>query len=517
MPLTLVDEPEGFLSAYYPNNVSVTSDKSPVDINSSNTTSVKAADSADVSTYPGLIEGDIFVIHDSVTPGTWPKGQTIRLFDQDVDGYNKVWRVTKEISDTVTVIQATNEGTATTGKIQKFYENYRLIADVSASTSTMGTVVRRYQLVSDTDGVFTVEPSGFLQSQIEDVFSSLGTADLFISGQGRITLEWVVNFSEAYNIPNAEGINVFTYLEGTGDTLSSSGAIAVNNRQPYHFFNEATGVPELRWTDILGDNYVVNTAEEARYLTNHPAGGTLTIDRATAQRASLADNVYRAILVDGENPNGLLIFRSYNAHDALIGQQTQLFNMTLNSYVLNYRPDLMIAFGYVDPNADYFSVTIEDSDTDEVLVETIYINIEQSCIGAPRFYFLNSFGAVDQYSMETKVGVETSVDRKFASKPNMRQDLGTTRGDYQRRVFNVEVERVYKSRSKPENKQMLRYLGFELYESPDVRQFIYGVDSGGTQIGTYTYFVNGDFPMGIRGGRATLEWRLGVDEGKQRR
>ena len=509
MPLTVIEQPPRFVSAYKPMLIGVTSTKSP-----NNTTpfesgipisTIKEADSTDVTTYGAPLEvGDVFVVHTSVTVTVLPIGQTLKISACDITDYDGVHRVTKVISDTVLVIDSEPFGEAITGLLEKHYENFTVYARCTLQDGRQ----RTYDISADSDGTFYLDPSDFIRSTFNDVFTIANATDAFalIDAETYITMGYYVNCFEAYNVPDDDGINVYTEQEKDGDVANVLNKIAVNSVQPYHHINEGTGAIDYLWDEDMEPYETADDGGTYRFLSYHPGTSTYNVD--TAHRCAYTDPVWLAFLwADTTNTDIRYRLNYFNVN----GSNTTVFgDLTANkkSYLFNAGAE---AIGVPDTALRY-SVAIYRNNTE--LIPPVWFTIDETCQAGTRFYLFNRFGAIDQYTVDGgKVSRSMEVDRLVTTKNYIAKTLGVG-GDYNRRTYATAVTASYEQDTRTERKEKARWILDELLTSPDVRLQIYNGDSP-----AYTHVIldtdKGD--AGIRGQRYRMRWSLGVDNVRARR
>ena len=508
MPLSLVEQPPRFSSAYKPLSIGITSTKHPT-----NTTpgesgisilNIKVADAADVSTHGApLVVGDLFILHATVSLGVFPVGQMVKVTGSNISAYDGTWRVLKEVGTKVTVIACDNFGTAITGLVEKYYENYTLVARLSTQ-AVNGTTT--YEVSPDANGVFYCDPSDRIRATFKDVFG-IADSDLstqLIDAEKYITQQYEVLFEEAYNIPDSDGVNVYTELKKKGASLIVKDRIAVNSVQPYHHIEETTGEPDLLWEDDL-DDYTVDETGTYRFLTYRNGGGTY--NERTAQRCAHSDAVWLAFLFKGVDATYRIRRKTYQASGATT---TTFEDVTLDkdSYLINVGPEAS-SFG---TNVVRYSVSLYFGSTE--LIPEIWFTIDERCYSGTRFYALNRFGAIDSYTVDGgRLSRSVEAKRRLLSKPMMSRRL-TVAGDYNRRTYANEPVATYEQTTRKEGIEAARWILDELLSSPDVRLQVY---NGHVAAYTPVIFETDKASAGVRASSFNLSWTLGVDNIRQTR
>ena len=516
--LSIVSQPPRFASAYKPMRVVVESPRAPVNTLAGESNigiaDIKAADALDVATYGnGLAVGDVFIKHSNVALGTWGVGQTVRVTQSDIPEYNGTWRILKLISDKVIVIDAEHRGNAIAGRLAKYYEGYVCIA--LAKMERGGS--RRFNLTSGSDGYFTIDVSDFAARTFGNVFEIARGEQppVAIKANGYITQKYQIFFSEGYMIPNEFGVNVFTEMGKGGGQVTLRESIAVNNVQPYHHMDGRTEAPDMQWMDDL-DGYVMTASPRStKFLTFAPTGNNPTAgyDQQRAARASFSEDYWLGALwstgLADSGPDLNVIWHLSDGSNG--GAYIDLPIPDCHSFLVNVGPKALEAV--LPPNTVYYRVVIRNI-ANGTMSESRYITVDQSCDTARRMYFLNAFGAIDQYTVDGKEGMEANIKRSLVRKDYMEPNLVPTLGDYNARVYKVDIQRRRYATTRKEPVDVLRWLGNELLESPDVRTRIYDDD---VAIWTPVILTTDSADMGERGGKMDLEYVFGVDNRKHRR
>ncbi len=515
--LTITQTPPKFQSAYKPLLVKVTSSRFPVNNGPGESNlsvdQVKVADATDVTTWGApLTVGDVFIRHAPVFPGVINVGDSIKLFNMDSQLYNGIHKVTGRISSVATIIDAENEGTANSGRMSKHYAAYNVIAEMT----TENGATAKYRLTADPDGVFVLDCGPLCRRSFKDIFEVLPSdspVTTVVSGNGYITQRYSVNFSEAFIVVDEDtGVGTYTELGKSGARINYSGGIAVNSVQPYHHINERTGQPDHEWMDDLDDYIIENdVSDRIRFLTYGLRGQTGSNDPARLQRVAEGEDFFLSGLWDaGVSDNVQLRFTAYGADN--LQDETDTINITIpdcDSFILNVSPD---ALGVLPATTSTYYVAIENGLFGGI-TERFFLSIHEPCATAARFYALNSFGAVDQYTVEGRDTVGIDIDRRTVEKPHMALDLTTTQGDWNRRTYAVDYLRTSGGITRNESRANLRWIMDEIVASVDTRARIYSGDI----VYTPVIFESDRLALPTRAGRIDLTWSYGVGGRKQRR
>ena len=233
-----------------------------------------------------------------------------------------------------------------------------------------------------------------------------------------------------------------------------------------------------------------------------------TYDPRIAQRVGPEDDLWLAFLW-GLAPTSRLTLRisAFTENGFALGSTDTAMVPNRDSHLFNAGPNALT----LPSGTHHYRISIAN-DLSQNVVGPIWATVDTKCDSGARFYYLNAFGAIDQYTLESKVSRETSIKRRTVTRDGMRTTPGR-RGDYNRRTVGSEILRSYSGTTRTENKAVLRYLSDELVESSDVRTLI----NKTTPSYTYVIMEVDKASMGAAAGRLRLEWSLGVDNRKQRR
>lgn len=512
MAITRISVPPRFAPAYKPVEYSFTSDKFPNSLPGESGITIyriKAATSTDVATYGnGLVIDDVFIEHDNVAIGTWSVGQTLLI--ENTTYYDGRQRVLKLISNTMTVIDTGDLGEDTSGgTLSKFYDGYCLIATV-----TMENLSEPVQKIlrPDPDNTITVDIRDVAQRSFKDVFELISVGGSGGNAAGYITQKYTLSIGEGYNIPSADGVNDFVIDKN--DLFKSVNQFVVNAVQPYHHIDPFTGEPDLQWEDNL-DGYVVNVGGgETPFLTYAPRGRRDGQYRPNeALELAMTDSFWLAFLIQNSITNLNVFVINYNASNVSIGSSSRSIGApTTGSFIVGVGPDNLNSM--VMSNAHHYTVAIS-TDGGQYVTELFTFIIDRECYNEPqRFYWINPLGGVDGFTFHYADARKTGVKRQTLSKPHMKSDLSSTRGDWQRRMFSTEIEREYRSTTKTFSKGILTYVAEDLFESATVR--IQRYENGNDYHWTQVIPTGSDVQIPAKHGRLVMDYQLGVDEMKQR-
>ncbi len=513
--LTLVQQPAHFASAYKPVLWSWTSQRAPLNSIAGETVaigSIRVATAGDVITFGSpLAIGDVFVLHATVTAGTWKVGQAIKITGTTAGLYSGIYHVLKIVNTGLTVIDAAPAASPDSGgTIAKFYEAYHLTITVDMD-NLPAPIVKR--IVADPAGAFTIDLSDIAKRSFKDVFSIAvpGSASAIIPSNGYITQSYQLTINEAFMIPDTNGLNVYTEF-GKAVRVNPDRDVVVNSVQPYH--NTADNV-QLKWTDDLS-NYEVSIATidpRKQFLTYAQKGELGTVYHPQTAMIIGSEEDYFLAFLNAGTPGDYIGIRLYS-YDA---DGVQLGTHEIPSVLPPYSGLIPIGPLNLTTNLDlgvhHYRVSLRNNTTNLDVTDPFYFTIDTKCHNAVtrRFFWLNPFGTIDAYTSQGKESRETDIKRHTIEKPHMRIDLATTRGDWQRRTYKSDIVRRYSSTTDVLIKDFLRYLADDLLESPDVRMTL--VDG----IWTYVIMDTNKAPLGDRRGRLQLDYFLGVDNGKQQR
>lgn len=512
---TLVKQPAHFTSAYKPVEWGWISDRSPVNTiggeSNIGIANIRVATAIDVIAFGAPLSiGDVFVQHASVVLGTWKIGQAVTIALTTGGIYKGLYHVLKVVNVNITVIDSAPLAADTGGRITKFYENYHITVGVSIDNLPSAVTKR---IVADLAGVFTVDIRDVARRSFKDVFEIAvpGTPTAVIPANGYITQSYKLIINEAFMIPDANGLNVYAEF-GKQEIVNPLRDVVVNSVQPYH---DTVDDVDLKWTDDLAD-YEVSIATISptkRFLTYAPDGQLGTVYRPQTAMIIGSEEEYFLAFLNAGTPGDYIGIRLYSYDAAGVQLGTHEIPSVLPSYsgLIPIGP-LNLATN-LDLGVHHYRVSLRNNTTNLDVTDPFYFTIDTACHNDDRrrFFWLNPFGTIDAYTCDGKVSRNTDVKRSTMTKPHMRTDLATTRGDWQRRVYKNDILRHYGTMTSVLSKDFLRYLCDDLLESPDVRANI--VDG----IWTYVILDTEKADLGFKRGRLQLDHSLGIDNNKQQR
>lgn len=422
-------------------------------------TEVRLPTTGELTTYANLRADDVLVVHGAVTPGLWPMGQTVSIAGTNL--YNGVFMVAKEITSTLTVIEAAyvDDDLGLSGTIGKYYNHFKLVARVIRN----GSETRDFTLEKDQDDRFTLDVSGYMRDTFEDVFEVaapgmdsvpgpiVGDAHTIVQGYEVLTFP-------RFDVPDSDGIPVSTDV--IKDELTSEGLfVAVNAVQPYEHYTKDE-VIDLRWMDDLESYLIYPPSTTMRFLTYGPR---------TGQVVRPLEDFFLCFLWN-KSP-GMAIKVHIETFDAAGGAVAVWnFNHTTPQYagILPVGPNNLPLI--VTSGVKTYTIHLRNV-ADAVISETFTLTIDNNCSEvARRFFWLNSLGGIDQYTMTGREKPLNSVKRWVSERPNMpvtTEALGT--GSYQRRQWKVELLRRFTITSEPISPTILHWLYDSLHYSVGVK------------------------------------------------
>ena len=516
MAITLQATPTRFAPAYKPVQWTFSSDKFPNTIPGESgivINTIRVAASIDVLAFGGTLAiGDVYIEHSPVTIGVWPIGQAIYITGTDNGLYDGQQRIIKEVSDVCTVIDTVDLGISFGGEASKYYEAFGL--KVFVYLENLAEPAEKTITPNNVDGTMTVDIRDIAQRTFLDVFDLVrpeGSPARIANGY--ITQTYRIEAFEAHMIPDAEGTNEYTIPKV--NPYISPDVFVVNSVQPYHHVDPITGDNDLLWEDNL-DAYIMKTSiSGGKFLTYAPRGYRNGYKKEEAVQVSLTDDYWLGFLLTNAGFPISFFVESFDINNVSLGQTiTALGALPSGSAMMPVGPANLGAS--LVTGLHHYHVAILGPNG--LMSEVFAFTIDSECYRDPvRMHWLNPFGAIDSFTY-TEGGVRrTTTKRTTMSKPHMVTDLytNTRRGDWQRRTFAVDIDRVYTASTKTIRLPMLTYLAEDLYESADVRLFRYDEETG--PVWTWVIPTSNEVNIPVKSGRLSLEYQLGIDETKQRR
>lgn len=514
--LSIVETPVPYCSAYKPNVWGVRSDKFPANLTPGESNLpifvVGVADAAAVVAQPGLIEGDIFVVLAGVpAPGAFEVGQTVVL-DSTTDGrYDGIHRITKIVSPSIFVIDATNTDGSFGGNLTKYYERFRVIFRVLFEGDAEP---QQYAVEASPDGVFRLDIRKQAQRSFSDVFEVCVPNTLLsaINTSRYITQRYEIAAFEGYNVP-VNGFNEFKEV-GEGIKLPPASGkfnVVVNAVQPYHHDDEWDGGTDLDWNDELF-SYIVGpttTGQNARrFLTYAPDWDGRTRGITVAP----GEDYFLSFL---HASSGVTIRARFTFYDGntFISQAEFPFTLEGESMALTCGP----ANISVPSNATSYRLELRNTNG-QPITRTYLFNVDRKCYRTPRrFFALNKLGGIDAWTFTGYEKRENTYGRDVKARSTMPAKIPRP-GSWQSKVWRTDPTRVYSQTSGILPRQYLRYVADEILESPDIRTIRHAPGGLGAQIWWTTVIpLTEANDLGFQHGELRLEYAIGVDNQVQRR
>ena len=476
---------------------------------------ITVADPAAVSAAPGLTEGDIFVVLvDTPAPGVVVVGQTVQFTDTTLGRYDGIFRITKVVSPTLFVIDATNTDGAAEGTMSKYYERYRVI--FKALFITRPTELQEYPVEAGPDGLFTVDIRKQAQRSFNDVFEIAEPGGIvgFTNAQGYITNRYLIGVVEAYNVPTANGI-VFQEVGELQELYGGKGkwSVVVNSVQPYHHTDEWSGGTDLDWNDDLFPYLVTPVTQDPntkRLLTYAPTwdGGERGID------IGIGEDYFVGFLCNGPAGQNITAkWTFYNGSTYISEANLSVPFIGVDSYLLRCGPaNIALPSGTTS-----YRFELRNNGNNPI-TDTYLFKVDRKCYRTPRrFFALNKFGAIDAFTFTGYEQRSNAYARQTKDRSTMAVRVGP-RGSWMRKVWKVDPLRTYSIQTDTLTRPWLRYVADEIMESPDIRLAIRNPGTlGAARWWTTVIPLNESNELGFEHGKLRMDYAIGVDNQVQRR
>lgn len=415
--------------------------------------------------------------------------------------YSGTFRVSKSVNVNIIVIEVTYTSDDTGGLLSRFYRNFVLRSQVTASND--GFNPKTYTLLPNSSGLFVLNPSDYISRTFPSIFTEVfpgtgyaGTGSLLRS----VVQSYSANVGEAYDVPT-NGIPEF-FDPGPAFKIVNSRYV-VNSQHPYHEVT-ADGMEVLRYTDTY-DDYIVNnvTTGSARFLTYGPSDGQ--------QECAAGEDFFLCYLWDGNRNSGLeLTVSRYTAAGTFIANSDFAIPIPQLPGALVVNVGLSQLAFTIEANTAYYVVALQNGG-DQLITEPFRITIRTDC-GATerRMFWRNGLGGIDQYTFTAREDENVEVETRTITKPYMSRDFRYV--EWNERAYRTDIKRTYNVWGKPQKWSFNRWLSRSLAESADIVTPILS--------DTWTKVILEDATVpsySTRGGaqRMSLSYRLGVDNRKQ--
>lgn len=515
MSFGLISNPVKFAPAYKPVIWSFSSSFSPNNTNAGEfaipISEIRIATQADVDNY-GVNITDVLMFYAN-TPDLLHPYQQFTVYATAQGLYNGIYRVRTSVNDGLAVIDAEYQGDDTGGKLDKVYERYTLIAEVTFSglNNLDGTPAPvKYAMKPDANGVFSIDIQDAAQRGFKDILSHVDCRPntpytTIAEGENYITQTYQVKIYHGYILTSATGEFQFVeILKGVETKFPAH--IVVNAVQPDNHV-DIDGVVDLSWQDNL-----------TGYLMNPTLGGLgrkfLTYGPMTGQVMGDNDDAFLAFLWDEREDSPLRLLITTRDEDGNVIATTDYpFDAPKNSGVIAIGPRNL----GVIATANTHEVSLQIVSAAGVVVSRFMeYTIDRTCGEAylrPQAW--NPLGGIDSLGMHVRERNGVTVERGVMTKPNMEVTTAPNWvGDFNRRTWAVTMDRTFGVSSKPQTAEMRKWFGENIFTSADVRIPIN--DSRWTPIIITTkdldLYTSEKKPAPIR-----FEFVLGTDNIRQRR
>lgn len=443
---------------------------------------------------------------DVIVTGDWSlsnfvAGDYVTITDTAGSNYIGTFRVSKSVNVNIIVIETQYTIDEAGGLLSRFYRNYVMRAQVTASND--GFNPKTYTLLPNSSGLFVLNPSDYLSRTYPSVFTEVfpGTGFAGIGTFLRSVVQaYGVTIGEAYDQP-INGIPEF-FDPGPAFKLVSN-RFVINSQHPYHEVT-ANGTEVLRYTDTY-DNYLVNNATtgNARFLTYGPTDGQ--------QECAEEEDFFLVYLWDGNRNDGLeLTVSRYTAAGTFIANTDVPMAPpeAPGAYVLNVGLSQLI--GLVEDSAATYRVALQNGG-EQLITEPFTITVRRNCTAVSRrMFWRNGLGGIDQCTFTAREDENIDVETRTITKPYMDRNFRYV--EWSERAYRTEVMRTYNVWGEPKLWAFNRWLSRSLAESADIVTPILS--------DTWTKVILEDATVpsySSKGGaqRMSITYRLGVDNRKQ--
>ena len=490
---------------------------------------VRLARPEEVELY-GIASTDLVVEHTPLTTALLV-GELVALplsaAPTDLSGtsrYPGTYRVTRILSDSLTVVAASYVGVDTSGgTVNRVKGNYTVFAVVSGPNIPEPVEFAIKPIIETVYGspayVFELDCRDVIARHFKDI-KNIVTANTteITNAEGYISMKYDVKLYAGYDVVASNGVVTFTRFDNpaTDPYFEIIGQVAVNAIHPYHHV-ERNGNVDLDWADSFNTDHVMNaigiggTPTTKRFLTY--------MDRDLTKLRTWDAFFLSWLWMGTPLSRGKIRIRYGDATGSIIST-SDIGNVGNNNLgATSYIANVGLAAHTAPANAVNFQAYLINGSTSARMSEIFTFNIE-ACKGVnKRWYYLNKLGGVDAFTFQGDETREMSVQRDTLSKPNMAipevlSYAGQTfTNDYQKRVWRTTPNRKYTLSSGFLLPKELRVVAEEMFESPNI--FTEVRDGWWTPVIPITTDTPGDSNSG-RAERFVIQYALGVDNATQR-
>lgn len=519
MAVSLVEQPL-IKSVYRPMLWRFRSSLYPVTGLAFNATELRRPTANEVNTYAALSADDVVIVHPPLNTSIYAGERWAISTTQNNLYTNRVVRVLTSISATLTAVSVEYLGDDYDLSVAQQGNNFTLYAELKPTALQEAVRVALRPIKIGNEYLFELDVRDILARSYRPItdIAKTETSQLQV-GDEYISMDYSLYVYEAYDVVSADNVITFTEFKESGAALRAADW-SYNIAHPYHQV-ERDGEVVLDYQSISGtaalNNYEMLDAGDTsqRYLT---------FASRTAQRVRSDDNFFLSFIHPGRYRRFVEV-KYYNASGNYISQQ-QVGNrfgdiLSGRTWIINVGPNVLSIPG----GTSYYTAQVAVDIGGGIIAyysELMRLNLV-SCKGVnKRWYYLNKMGGVDQFTFEGDETRSTSVKRSMVSKSSMHtmtrneyNDNGYTfRGDWNRKVWETDVERRYTLTSGYLSAVDLRRASEDMFESPHVFTSIRA------PWWTTVLILTGEAPADSntsRPQRLVLQYTLGVDDVTQRR
>lgn len=509
MAISLVTQttPSQFESAYRPITWEWSSDRTPNLIPGESyiaISEIRKPNAAELATYSDLDASDVLMVH-AAFGTSLVVGDKVKVELTDNGYYSGVYRVAKVIDTIYTVLDTTDNGGDTGGFVSYYYANHTVFVRVGFEASTREVILK---LKPNSANRFSIDLSDVLRSYLQRTMDGPATpgdavgsvdASYYLGGEYGLVV-W-----EGYDVPDANGLPVFTEFKDAGETLSFKEWYVVNSVHP---FSHTSG---LNYEDTYADYIVTSTASTTqKFLTLAPVEPDLPYNPALDQfciRIGSNDDYFLSYLWKGSATTIKVAVIQYQTDGTLISLTYTNTTSAPTVGTVSCGPRVLS----LDPSCKYYRVFLTNFGSGGI-TKTGLFYLDDTCTGQKeRFYWQNKLGGVDAYTLYGKKAENNSVARSIVQAGSM---TPSARGGYNRRTYRVEPQRTVSLTTQLLSPEVMRWLGEDMMESVDIRVNAYDTAWAPVIITSDTTPIS--IGRDYQRGRMTFDYTLGVDNRSHR-
>lgn len=489
-------------------------------------TFIRLAEASDVSAYPSLQLGVDIICEHAAIAETYGVGQHMIL--ADCDEWSGVRKVREVLDSTHVVLDGPSyvgAFTDTGGTIAVYRNNHRFnvwlwMFDFDAEPlATLRITPVNGQATFDIKDVLR---SWIGSSKIHNVINANLGASGFTSTEGLSSIIYRIAIGEAYDIPDDDGVNVFTEVDKWPGADYGTTLCAVNGVLPYDHDYADDPTSALDWAQNSFALYrptVYTDPTAYRFLTYAPRGHGAPSKPQGFYPAEKGRLVVLNSSVSGYASSSkwwirVEVIDTSTGTEFVYGAQARAFTVPANvsSFAIPTGPAELAAFFSTWPTfLDFDKYTVQlwydlsNNAQSPATEKFTFVKLHDCKEVRRRFWWINKLGGLDSYTFTGRESASVKASRRTVARPYSTEIAHS----FRERMQRVDPERHFSASTGIIDAQARRWLVEDLFESATVV-----TDHGGAVYRSPVIFTEDSADAHTtqeRPSTLTLKYRIGVD------